>query len=548
MSLLKFLRKKASKPASVAEKPGEEFAAEENSSNSDQTDVGPRPTSEKELGEASTSDKRSVPTCFEDFSTAKRGKHAVFNSKWKRGRPWLKNTPGLGMFCEFCQESDKRPFDREVWNKAPCKRIRLESIQAHEKCVAHIDSVKRKAEARAQPDIAAEIIPAVSFQTMTKVFACLYFLCKQRIAHTTNFEPLLDFIGFLGDKLKEKVFVGRNAHYTSRKSIQEYLKCLSDVLEKDILEELKSSQQFSLMFDETTDCSVREQMVLRARYIHSVNGNIEVRYLKIIDCLADRHTLDAETISSIVVKYIEDHDLSYKHLKGIGTDGAAVMTGRSNGAVKRIRQKQLSAQNDEEFTCEAVGCHCTAHKLNLASQQAGNHISYIKKFKEILRQLYDFFDNSAVRSAGLLAMQKLLGCPERKVLEPSSTRWLSIGNAVLRLKDILPSVVCSLEREAEERGNAVAAGLCRFLSEYEFACTLLLLCDVLPKVNVLSRVFQNSSVDFSTAMQLKQSIVSMLESLKSVEGENLKALDSFILQMENAGITIKYQRGLRQDC
>lgn len=297
MSLLKFLRKKASKPASVAEKPGEEFAAEENSSNRDQTDVGPRPTSEKELGEASTSDKRSVPTCFEDFSTAKRGKHAVvFNSKWKRGRPWLKYTPGLGMFCEFCQESDKRPFDREVWNKAPCKRIRLESIQAHEKCVAHIDSLKRKAEARAQPDIAAEIIPAVSFQTMTKVFACLYFLCKQRIAHTTNYEPLLDFIGFLGDKLKEKVFVGRNAHYTSRKSIQEYLKCLSDVLEKDILEELKSSQQFSLMFDETTDCSVREQMVLRARYIHSVNGNIEVRYLKIIDCLTDRPTLDAETI------------------------------------------------------------------------------------------------------------------------------------------------------------------------------------------------------------------------------------------------------------
>ncbi|KAJ8050038.1 Zinc finger MYM-type protein 6 [Holothuria leucospilota] len=220
---------------------------------------------------------------------------------------------------------------------------------------------------------------------MTKVFACLYFLCKQRIAHTTNYEPLLDFIGFLGDKLKEKVFVGRNAHYTSRKSIQKYLKCLSDVLEKDILEELKSSQQFSLMFDETTDCSVREQMVLRARYIHSVNiENIEVRYLKIIDCLTDRHTLDAETISSIVVKYIEDHDLSYKHLKGIGTDGAAVMTGRSNGAVKRIRQKQLSAQNDEEFKCEAVGCHCAAHKLNLASQQAGDHISYI------LRQLYDF--------------------------------------------------------------------------------------------------------------------------------------------------------------
>ena len=313
------------------------------------------------------------------------------------------------------------------------------------------------------------------------------------------------------------------------------------------MEELRLSDHYSLMFDETTDCSVREQMTLRARYIDS-SGDIKVKFLKIIDCLTGRITLDAKTVSDHVIQFIEDHELSYSRLRGIGTDGASTMTGRINGAVKRIQTKQLEAQRDQDeaLPCEAVGCHCAAHKLNLASQQAGDG-SYLPKFKDIVRQLYDFYDNSAVRSAGLLAVQKLLECPERKVIQPSSTRWLSLGNAVLRLKDILPSVITSLGREAEERGNAAAAGLYQFLSNYQFICTLLLLSDVLPKVNILSKVFQLTSLDFSRAIRLRKSIVSQLEKLKSVDGDNLKALDEFIKNLEESGIEIKYQRGMRQD-
>ena len=282
------------------------------------------------------------------------------------------------------------------------------------------------------------------------------------------------------------------------------------------MEELRLSDHYSLMFDETTDCSVREQMTLRARYIDS-SGDIKVKFLKIIDCLTGRITLDAKTVSDHVIQFIEDHELSYSRLRGIGTDGASTMTGRINGAVKRIQTKQLEAQRDqhEALPCEAVSCHCAAHKLNLASQQAGDG-SYLTKFKDIVRQLYDFYDNSAVRSAGLLAVQKLLECPERKVIQPSATRWLSLGNAVLRLKDILPSVITSLGREAEERGNAAGAGLYQFLSNYQFVCTLLLLSDVLPKVNILSKVFQLMSLDFSTAIRLRKSIVSQLEKLKSI--------------------------------
>ena len=111
---------------------------------------------------------------------------------------------------------------------------------------------------------------------------------------------------------------------------------------------------------------------------------------------------------------------------------------------------------------------------------------YVKKLKKIIRQLYDFYDNSAIRTAGLVAVQKLLDQPELKVLQPSSTRWLSTGNCVVRRKKILGSII-SLSRESEERGDATAAGLYEFLSEYQFIATLLLFCDTLPTINHLTK-------------------------------------------------------------
>ena len=68
---------------------------------------------------------------------------------------------------------------------------------------------------------------------MAKTFACVYFLCKNRIAHSTNFEPLVDFIDFLGVKLSE-ICIGKNATYRSDKSIQEMLYAMSDLNEDRI--------------------------------------------------------------------------------------------------------------------------------------------------------------------------------------------------------------------------------------------------------------------------------------------------------------------------
>ncbi|KAH3702572.1 hypothetical protein DPMN_077596 [Dreissena polymorpha] len=58
------------------------------------------------------------------------------------------------------------------------------------------------------------------------------------------------------------------------------------------------------------------------------------------------------------------------------------------------------------------------------------------------------------------------------------------------MRRCLPSVYKSLEREAEERNDARAAGLSKFSQNYQFVFTLHMMCDVLPHLSDLSKAMQ----------------------------------------------------------
>ena len=269
----------------------------------------------------------------------------------------------------------------------------------HEKSASHKESVAKEAPSSTR-QIAA-VNPPIPRRGIEMAFSCLYILAKQKIAHTTNFEPILDFCGFLGVEIKKMIRTAKNATYTSASAIQEMLFVLSDVIEADILSQMKTADHFAILFDETTDCTVTEQLAIHGRFINKDSGELQSHYLTVIDVLhpsdvTDREdnssvviSLNAETITKKILQYAEAAQLNLKKLRGIATDGAATMTGCRNGVVARLKA----------LTPSAIGVHCASHKLNLASSQAGDAVPYVKKFNNIVRQLYDYFENSPVRTA-----------------------------------------------------------------------------------------------------------------------------------------------------
>ena len=517
-----------------------------NSERSEESGSSPKRPRLDEDSDSSSEDESSNLTAPETSSTdssnrSKRKQASKFCTDWSKGRQhWLKYVAGQGMFCTLCQKHNKtkRHVSHSTWTVTPCTRLRLQSITAHEKCASHKNACKLEAEKK--NTIQSSVNPRIPAKPIEQAFTSLYFLAKQRIAHTTNFEPLLDLMGLLGLDVKSKIQVARNALYTSDKSIQEMVFVISEVIEMGILKELQESSHFALMLDETTDCTVTEQLVIHARYI-SPTGELKSHYLKVIDTLqsevAAAHSSSddspcisvcAQTITKRVCEYVESAQLDMTKMRGIGTDGASTMMGRHNGVVARLKT----------ITPSAIGVHCAAHRLNLASSQAGDHIAYVKKFSSILRQLYDFFDNSAVRMAGLEAVQSLIS-ESGRLLAPCSTRWLSTERSVNRLRKCFISVVLSLQREGEERSDAKALGLSNLVTEYRFVCTMLLLCDALPHVSHLSKCFQSSDCDYSIIPRMVSSTVCALKQLKTVDSVNLKGLQAFLDEIDKSGVTIK---------
>ena len=82
----------------------------------------------------------------------------------------------------------------------------------------------------------------------------------------------------------------------------------------------------------------------------------------------------ASAVREKICEFISEAQLDTTKLRGVGTDGASTMIGCHNGVVCL-----------KETAPSAIGVHCAAHRLNLASSQAGDAIPYVKKFNNILR-------------------------------------------------------------------------------------------------------------------------------------------------------------------
>lgn len=122
-------------------------------------------------------------------------------------------------------------------------------------------------------------------------------------------------------------------------------------------------------------------------------------------------------------------------LCGLGSDRASVMLGARGGVLKLLKDRVpfLAAH------------HCIAHRLALACGQSADEI-YFKRFKGVLDQLNRFYSNSAVRTAGLRAIQEVLDDLHLKLTQAKDVRWLSHERAVSHLRQCFMSVILSLER------------------------------------------------------------------------------------------------------
>ena len=151
----------------------------------------------------------------------------------------------------------------------------------------------------------------------------------------------------------------QNQKYTSERFMQEIVLAMGEAALEPIKEEIQNSPVFALLIDETTDVSIKKQMIVYGSYIS--NGETKTRFLGIVELSDGR----AVTITGALLQFCGKMEFDIRtKLFALGSDGASVMLG-CRGGVSTLMKERVPYP---------IANHCVAHRLALACEQAADEI------------------------------------------------------------------------------------------------------------------------------------------------------------------------------
>ena len=133
------------------------------------------------------------------------------------------------------------------------------------------------------------------------------------------------------------------------------LTIMSLTILRKIVANVQSAMFYTIMVDETTDCSNKEQVVLVLRWV-DCDFNVHEDFIGLYNV----PSISANVLTSVIKDALQRLNLCISKVRGQCYDGASNMSGIKSGVAKQIL--------DEEK--RAIFTHCYGHALNLACNDA----------------------------------------------------------------------------------------------------------------------------------------------------------------------------------
>ncbi len=292
--------------------------------------------------------------------------------------------------------------------------------------------------------------------------------------------------------------------YTSGDMQNEMIKVMALQVLQEVASSIHSASFVTLMVDETTDASNREQVVLCIRW---VDANFEVHEDFIGLFMMD--AIDADTITAVIFDILRRLNLSIAKVRGQCYDGATTMSGKNAGVVAKVLKEEP----------KALYTHCYGHSLSLACGDAIKHSKIMKDSLDTTREITKLIKKSPRRDTLFEKLKSELApdTPGVRVLCP--TRWTVRAYS---LKSILDNfeVLQELWEEAidlvkdtemKARINGVASQMKTF--DYYFGICLGHL--ILKHSDNLSRALQKSDISASEGQEVASMTLKVLKSIRS---------------------------------
>ncbi|XP_011858192.1 PREDICTED: zinc finger MYM-type protein 1-like [Vollenhovia emeryi] len=392
--------------------------------------------------------------------------------RWKLNNPWLGLNELDQIICTICTEACNKKLviyftsydlrSKETWvdNGFGNWKHGAERIKNHSKGSLHINC--------------AEILKNcgkvnVVQHLSTSLQNTLRILGRQGLAiRGTGNDENSNFMTILkarADVVELESWLKRTGHKWLHHDVQdEIVQAMATEIMLGNICEIKNSEYFSVLLDETADIA-----------------------------RTDKYYTKAQTLFDIVKDVLVRFDLPLCKLRGQCYDGAANVSGKISGLQQRIQ--------DEEP--RALFVHCNAHNLNLVVQDGIEKVLEARKFIGEVKDMINFVRDSPKRFSkfqNLQAAEKeenekdvpalVAYCPTRWVVRIKSLK------TVLANYKMLMSFFQELikDREVDSTIVAKASRFLERMESFKFLFLLNMMVEIFDRIEILNRDLQNSEL------------------------------------------------------
>lgn len=475
-----------------------------------------------------------------------------FQPSWLKKQPWLHYSRHCdGAFCRACALFAITPERTQTLGQFVNKPFKMwtkmsEKMNAHASQEYHKTSMEKMSEfflRYEEPTLAvhnildekAKNIIENNRKVIESLMRIVAFCGKQGIAlrghrddkitwmedeekRASNEGNFIELVRFRAETdqvlLKHLENAPKNAKYTSKTIQNELIDVIGKAICNEIIEEVLEARFYTVIADEVTDISNKEQLSICLRYVHnSVIKEVFVDF-------AEAERITGETLANVIIQWLSKQGLSLANLRGQCYDGASNMSGARSGC-KTIVQKEAPL---------ALYFHCAAHRLNLAIVSACK-IPQIKNAESYVGEIARFFNNSAKRQRLLdkaFELQSPHGSNAKKLKDACRTRWVLRIDAYIVFAEMLPAVHTALEaivypHQHQECGTnwmwdtetvTKANGFLFQLESTPFLISLTILQRILYLLRELTIKLQMQAMDVSYAYSEVNSIISTLKTMR----------------------------------
>jgi len=320
-----------------------------------------------------------------------------------------------------------------------------------------------------------------------------------------NFLELLALVAKHDPIVQERISQGpRNATYTSPAIQNDILRTMAGMVQAEICAAVNKAGVFSILADESKDCSKKEQLAIVLRYVDDSAAQNE-RFLTYVEAKA----LNAEGLASDILETLNQHKLDPSAIVSQGYDGASVMSGNCSGVQTRIK----------EVAPMAMYVHCYAHCLNLVLVDSTKNVREAAEFFALMETLYVFI--SAAKAHTIYIEQQTVlypNKPVRQLQRLSDTRWACRFFAVDAVYTTYGAILATLQMivDGDDREKATKAmGIFLQVQSFKFLTSLVLFWRVLSITKGLSDQLQNTKINLAKAADLVTASIKTLQEFRS---------------------------------